>query len=147
MNRSRKDSPENLRQGAVIAAAIACLGAGFLFAYCVPEYVKAERLVDSNRTARATIESVYQSKGNGRFANYSFDVEGVRFTGKSEYEGDVPYRTTVPVYYLADEPAFSSLEPKASAGRLKSAVFLLVLCIVMVAGLAVYLAFRSRPAT
>lgn len=130
------------KQSTVIALLIACFGIVFLFAYCVPEYNRAAMLKTSP-TAVGTISQVYISKGNGQFANYSFEVNGKTYQGKSEFSGTAAYPSEVKVYYLASDPSISSLSPEATVHRLKVALQLLVGCLVGVLGLSVFLGYKA----
>jgi hypothetical protein len=129
-------------QSTIISLVIACGGIVFLLAYCVPEYRRMESLRESP-TTQATISSVYKPKGNGQFAAYSYVVNGMKYTGRSEFTGSTGDRVGA-VHYLASDPGVSSMEPEMTGGRLKSALEILIILILGVFGLSVFCWTQSR---
>jgi len=122
-----------------------------LFFSAVPSYMKANQLAAFSKTAVANIDGVYsRSKGKGRYAEYTFQVNGRYFHGEADYRGSYSDRGPLNIHYLPSDPSYSATDPAAKLGGMKAAVIFMIVWNVAVWAFAVALwikRYRRRVST
>jgi hypothetical protein len=95
-----------------------------LFADAIPAYMNSKALVDHGRPIQARIDaiydrrrgssrnSVYDSRGSGRYAVYHFTVDGKTYKGEADFNAGYGYRGPIDAVYLPENPSFSAFNPE-----------------------------------
>lgn len=128
--------------GVVVISIMALAGLGALFFGVLPGYQKRQALLHEGKTAVASITGVYdRSKGNGRYAEYSYVVDGANYHGKADYRGGYGDRQQINIVYLPSDPSFSAINPEAAVGSARGSILFMALWLAILslfAGLVFY---------
>ncbi len=116
-------APRNKHSALVLLSLMALIGLGVLFGVALPDYRKAIQLSESSQSTQAILTGVYsKSKGNRRYARYTFTVNGQSYDGQSDYGGGFGDSGNITIYYLPTDPSYSAINPE---GKKKGTLFAL----------------------
>ena len=119
-------------------------GIAMLFFSAVPTYEKADELVRHEKSTRAMITNVWDdvdSDSHGttiqRYANYSFDVNGMQYSGKSRVSRNYNQSGAITIYYLPSNPSNCAIDPRGDLTNAREGVLFVIVWILIVFAIGV----------
>ena len=112
-----------------------------LFFSAIPNYHKASELLSQEKSTRAMITNVWDEMDDGgphgssttqRYANYSFNVNGVNYSGKSRVSRNYNQSGAITIFYLPSNPSNCAINPSADLTNAREGVLFVIVWILIV---------------
>jgi|GEM_PF-1991912 len=146
---SRTVTQANPLGGLVIIGLMLCFGVSMLLFGVLPDYRKAEDLVNTGMPVTAQITGVYtRSKSHTKYAEYTFELNGQFYHGSSDYQGSYGDRGPIQVWYLPSDPTYSNSNPASKLKNAQTGIVFMIIWNLIIGGIGggVFLKWKSgRP--
>jgi len=131
-----------LRRLAAGLAAVSIVGGVIFAVLLVPVCLEADEMLTRHKEAFAEITKEYSSGEDLQFADYKYWVASKVYTGHSEIGLRPVAGQSLLVFFVNDDPSFSSLYPKATAERLRRLTILAASFVAILAVCALWVRAR-----
>ena len=121
-------------------------GVAMLFFSAVPTYEKAGELVIQEKSTQAMITNVWDEQEDQgphggtttqRYASYSFDLNGMQYSGKSRVSRDYNQSGAITIYYLPSNPSNCAIDPRGDLTNAREGLLFVIVWILIVFGIGV----------